>query len=120
MLAKVGGLDIAGMVGLYLGGAWMHTPVLMDGFISCVAALIAVRLCPNVDGYLVPSHMSKEPASQKIMAAIGKEPMLHANMCMGEGTGAAAVFPLLDLAVKIYTTMSTFEDVNLEQYEHFD
>lgn len=120
VLAKVGGLDIAGMVGLYLGGAWMRTPVLMDGFISCVAALIAVRLCPNVDGYLVPSHMSKEPASQKIMAAIGKEPMLHANMCMGEGTGAAAVFPLLDLAVKIYTTMSTFEDVNLEQYEHFD
>ena len=120
VLAKVGGLDIAGMTGLFLGGALRHIPVLMDGFISCVAALIAVRLCPNADGYILASHLSKEPAARRLLDAMGKEAMIQAQMRMGEGTGAAAAFSLLDQAVTVYRTMSTFDDINLEQYEHLE
>ena len=120
VLAKVGGLDIAGMVGLFLGGALRHIPVLMDGFISCVAALIAIRLCPNADGYILASHLSKEPAARRLLDAMGKEAMIQAQMRMGEGTGAVAAFSLLDQAVTVYRTMSTFDDINLEQYEHLE
>ena len=120
VLAKVGGLDIAGMVGLFLGGALRHIPVLMDGFISCVAALIAIRLCPNADGYILASHLSKAPAARRLLDAMGKEAMIQAQMRMGEGTGAVAAFSLLDQAVTVYRTMSTFDDINLEQYEHLE
>lgn len=120
VLAKVGGLDIGGLVGLYLGGALMHIPVLMDGFISCVAALIAIRLCPAAEGYILASHVSKEPAAHRILQVMGKEAIIHGHMCMGEGTGAAAAFPLLDLAAEVYNTMSTFEDIHMDQYEHLE
>ena len=120
VLAKVGGFDIAALAGLCLGGAWKHTPVLMDGFISCVAALLAVRLCPAVSGYLLASHVSKEPAAERILDELGKEAMIHGKMCMGEGTGAAALFPILDMAAEIYNTMSTFEDIHMDSYEHLE
>lgn len=117
VLGKVGGLDIAGMVGVFLGGAAYRMPVVMDGFISCVAALIAVRICPAVSDYILASHVSKEPAAQLILKELGKEAILHADMCLGEGTGAIALFPILDLAVEVYHSMSTFDDIHVEQYE---
>lgn len=120
VLRKVGGFDIAALAGLCLGGALNRIPVLMDGFISGVAALIAVRLCPAVSGYLLASHVSKEPAAVQVLEAMGKEAMIHGKMCMGEGTGAAALFPLLDMAATIYNTMSTFEDIHMDQYEHLE
>ncbi|MDO4276145.1 MAG: nicotinate-nucleotide--dimethylbenzimidazole phosphoribosyltransferase [Eubacteriales bacterium] len=117
VLSKLGGFDIAGMAGLFLGGAALGIPVVMDGFISCVAALTAVRLCPAVSDYIIPSHMSKEPASRLILEALGKDPVLHGDMCLGEGTGAVALFPILDLGAEVYNSMSTFEDINMDQYE---
>ncbi len=120
VLAKVGGFDIAGLTGLCLGGALRHVPILMDGFISSVAALLAVRLCPAVGGYLLASHVSKEPAAAKVLDMMGKEAMIHGKMCMGEGTGAAAAFPLLDMAAMIYNTMSTFDDIHMDKYEHLE
>ena len=117
VLAKVGGLDIAGMTGVFLGGAALHIPVLMDGFISCVAALIAIRLCPQAADYIIASHVSREPAAHLILESMGKEAVLHADMCLGEGTGAVALLPILDLAVNVYQSMSTFEDIHVEQYE---
>ena len=117
VLAKVGGLDIAGMAGVFLGGAVYGIPVVMDGFISCVSALIAMRICPTARDYILASHVSKEPAAHLILENIGKEAIIHADMCLGEGTGAVALFPILDLAAAVYHSMSTFDDIHVEQYE---
>lgn len=117
VLAKVGGLDIAGMAGTYLGGAALGIPVLMDGFISCVAAMIAVKICPEAGDYILASHVSKEPAAQLVLKHMGKEAVIHGDMCLGEGTGAVALMPLLDMAVKVYYSMSTFDDIELDSYE---
>ena len=117
VLAKVGGLDIAGMAGVFLGGAVYGIPVVMDGFISCVSALIAMRICPAARDYILASHVSNEPAAHLILENMGKEAIIHADMCLGEGTGAVALFPILDLAAAVYHSMSTFDDIHVEQYE---
>ncbi|HWQ07209.1 MAG TPA: nicotinate-nucleotide--dimethylbenzimidazole phosphoribosyltransferase, partial [Feifaniaceae bacterium] len=102
VLYKLGGFDLAGLCGVFLGGALYRVPVLIDGFISAVAALIAVRLCPNAGAYLLPSHASAEPAAQYVLDELRVLPILHANMRLGEGTGAVAVLPLLDMALAVY------------------
>lgn len=117
VLAKVGGLDIAGMAGVFLGGAAYGIPVIMDGFISCVSALVAARICPAALDYMIASHVSKEPAAHLILKHLGKEAVLHADMCLGEGTGAITLVPFLDLGAKLYNTLSTFEDIHVDQYE---
>jgi len=117
VISKVGGFDIAAMTGAFLGGALYHVPIIMDGFISGVAALCAVRLCPAVAGYLLPSHISAEPAGQMLMSALGFEPILHGNMRLGEGTGAVALMPLLDMATAVYKNAATFENLQMEAYE---
>ena len=80
VLHKVGGLDIAGLAGVFLGGALCRTPVLVDGFISSVAALVAARLCPACKDYMLGSHASDEPASKLVLAELGLEPFLYAGM----------------------------------------
>lgn len=117
VLAKVGGFDIAGMAGMFLGGAALGVPVVIDGFISCVAALIAQRICPLAGEYMIASHVSKEPAARLILEALGKEAVIHGEMCLGEGSGAVALFPFLDMGIAVYDSMSTFEDIHVEQYE---
>lgn len=117
VLAKVGGYDIAGMTGVYIGGAALGMPVVMDGFISCVAALVAVKICPQISDYIIASHVSKEPAAHMILKELDKEAVIHAGMCLGEGTGAVTLFPLIDLSCAVYNSMSTFGDINVEQYE---
>ena len=117
VLAKVGGFDIAGMAGMFLGGAAFGVPVVIDGFISCVAALIAQRICPAAGEYMIASHVSKEPAAQLILKALGKEAVIHGEMCLGEGSGAVALFPFLDMGIAVYESMSTFDDIHVEQYE---
>ena len=117
VLAKVGGFDIAGMAGMFLGGAALGVPVVIDGFISCVAALIAQRICPQAGDYMIASHVLKEPAAHLILEALGKEAVLHGEMCLGEGSGAVALFPFLDMGVAVYESMSTFEDIHVEQYK---
>lgn len=117
VLSCVGGFDIAGIVGLYLGGARYHIPVLIDGFISSVAALLAVRLCPQAKGYMLATHVSKEPAARRILSELGLSPALDAGLCLGEGSGAAAAFPLIEMASEIYHKMSTFEQISVEAYQ---
>lgn len=117
VLAKVGGLDIAGMAGVFLGGAAMHIPVVIDGFISCVAALVAQRICPLVKDYMIASHVSREPAAAMILEALDKEAVLYGEMCLGEGSGAVALFPFLDMGVAVYESMSTFEEIKVDQYK---
>lgn len=117
VLSCVGGFDIAGIVGLYLGGARYHIPVLIDGFISSVAALLAVRLCPQAKGYMLATHVSKEPAARRILSELGLSPALDAGLCLGEGSGAAAAFPIIEMASEIYHKMSTFEQISVEAYQ---
>lgn len=120
VLAKVGGLDIAGIAGLFLGGAALNIPVVVDGFISAVGALAAANICPEVKNYMLASHMSKEPASQLVLEALELSPCLQCDMCLGEGTGAVAFFPLIDLALAVYQGMSTFGQIDLEAYVPLD
>lgn len=117
VLAKVGGLDLAGLAGVFLGGAVCRVPVLVDGFISAVAALIARRICPDAAGYLLGSHASAEPAGRMVMEALELKPFLYAGMRLGEGTGAVAVMPLLDMGLAVYREMSTFDEIEIEAYQ---
>ena len=117
VLAKVGGLELAGLAGVFLGGAERRTPVLVDGVISAAAALCAVRLCPAAGDYLLASHASAEPAGELLLHALGLTPFLRAGMCLGEGTGAAAVMPLLDMALAVYREMATFDEIEVEAYQ---
>ena len=117
VLHKVGGLDIAGLAGVFLGGAYHHIPVLVDGFISSAAALVAASLCPGVKDYMLGSHASNEPAGKLVLEALGLTPFLYAGMCLGEGTGAVAVMPLLDMGLAVYREMCTFEATNIEAYQ---
>ena len=118
VLCKVGGYDIAGLAGLCLGGALYQVPILLDGMISAVAALCALRLCPASQCAMVASHVSAEPAGAMLLQALGLKPMITAGMRMGEGTGAMAALPLLDMAYDIYHAMSTFDDIHMEGYTH--
>lgn len=120
VLAKVGGLDIAGLTGVFLGGALFGVPVVMDGFISAAAALLAVRICGGVRPYLLPSHLSKEPAAKKILDELGFSPYITCDMCLGEGTGALALFPLLELGLSVYQSMGTFVDIDVDAYQDFE
>lgn len=116
VLAKVGGFDIAGMCGIFLGGALYRVPVLMDGFISTVAALCALRLCPEAGKAMFASHVSAEPAGRRILDALGKKPLITAGMRLGEGTGAVAAIPLLDMALSLYSDGTTFDGTGIEAY----
>lgn len=116
ILHKVGGLDIAGLCGLYLGAAARRVPVVLDGVISCVAALLAARLCPQAVDFMVAAHRSDEPASILLLEKLGKRPFLMAGMHLGEGTGAAAGVALLDLALAPYREMVSFADIGMEAY----
>lgn len=120
VLHKVGGLDIAGLVGCYIGAAAAGIPIFIDGFISSVAALLAKRIAPACDPYLFPSHCSNEPAGQMILDALGKQPYILANMCLGEGTGAVMGFTIADYAFKAYWELPSFEQTNFGTYEELD
>lgn len=117
VLSKVGGFDIAGMCGMFLGGALYRVPVLIDGFISAVAALCALRLCPAAGKAMLASHISAEPAGRAVLEALGKRPLITAGMHLGEGTGAVAAMPLLDMACAVYHGCYTFDDGGIEAYQ---
>jgi len=116
VIAKVGGFEIAQMAGAFLGGMEHRVPVVIDGVISAVAALTAARLNPEAKNFMLPSHMSREPAMTRVMAELGLEPVIHADMALGEGTGAAALLPLLDMALRVYHGPHTFADLGMDAY----
>lgn len=120
VLAKVGGFDLAGLAGVFLGGAALGIPIVVDGFISAASALAAAAICPMAKEYMLASHVSKEPAARMILDALGLEASLHCDMCLGEGTGAVAFFPLLTMADAVYNGMSTFQEIQVEEYKPLD
>uniref|UniRef100_UPI0032614067 nicotinate-nucleotide--dimethylbenzimidazole phosphoribosyltransferase n=1 Tax=Clostridium sp. NkU-1 TaxID=1095009 RepID=UPI0032614067 len=120
ILASVGGFDLAGLTGVFLGGAIYRIPVLVDGFISAVAALSADRIYPGCRNFMLASHVSAEPAGRLLLDELGLEPFIQAGMCLGEGTGAVAAIPLLHMAAGVYNTMSSFEDIQIEAYKPWE
>ena len=117
VVSKVGGLDIAGMAGLFIGGALYRMPVLVDGVISAVAALVAKRICPAATHAIFATHQSSEPSTKKLLDALGKKAFIMANMRLGEGTGALCALPLLDMALSVYNGMVSFDDIGLAPYD---
>jgi nicotinate-nucleotide--dimethylbenzimidazole phosphoribosyltransferase len=115
-LAALGGFDIAGMAGIFIGGALYGVPVLVDGFISSVAALAAIRLCPRCGAAMLASHVSGEPAGALVLRELGLRPLICADMRLGEGTGAVAALPLLDMALAVYRGSSSFHELGMAGY----
>jgi len=113
VLAKVGGLEIAGLVGVILGAAQNKIAVLVDGVIAGAAALVAFKMTDLVRDYLFASHLSQEPAHAVILQAIDLEPMLTMDMRLGEGTGAVLAMPLLEASTRLVRDMATFADIGL-------
>ena len=104
------------MAGLFIGGALFRLPVVIDGVISAVAALAASRLCPACKAAMIPSHMSSEPAAERIFDALDMKPVITAGLHLGEGTGAVAAMPLLDMALAVYRGAYTFAEGGIEPY----
>lgn len=119
-LYSVGGLDIAGLVGVFIGGAIYHIPIVIDGLISSVAALTAERLVPGVKEYCIPSHAGKEKGVEIVLNELGLKSFINGNMALGEGTGAIMMYPLLDMALALYNAGTAFADTDIGQYERFD
>ncbi len=117
VISKVGGYDIAALAGAFIGGAVYGVPVIIDGFISSVAALCAYRLCGESRDFMIASHVSKESAADIILKQLCKRAPIDASMCLGEGTGGVMLLAALDTAVCVYNEMSTFDDINVESYK---
>jgi len=115
ILAKVGGFEIGGMAGVILGAAAMRKPVLVDGFITTAAALIAQAICPAAADYMIASHHSMERGHITAVRRLGKEPLLNLNLRLGEGTGACVAMPLVEAAVRLLTEVATFESAGVSR-----
>jgi len=115
VLSKLGGFDIAGIMGIIIGGAATGIPIIIDGVISAAAALLAVNINPVINNYIIGSHISKEPASKKVIDILGIDTIIDAGMFLGEGSGAIAVMPILDMAYNVYSKMTDFKNWGADQ-----
>jgi nicotinate-nucleotide--dimethylbenzimidazole phosphoribosyltransferase len=113
VLASLGGFEIAVLCGLVLGAAANRVAVVLDGFITAAAALVAVRLAPDAVDAVIASHLSPEPGHRLVLDALGLEPLLDLGLRLGEGSGAALTLPLLDASLAILADMATFESAGV-------
>ncbi|GIX48085.1 MAG: nicotinate-nucleotide--dimethylbenzimidazole phosphoribosyltransferase [Candidatus Tectimicrobiota bacterium] len=114
-LAAVGGLEIGGIAGFFLGCARYRLPVLVDGLIATAAALVAVALQPRVKAYLIAAHTSVEVGQQVAWRFLGQQPLLDLGLRLGEGTGAVLAMPLVEAAVRLYNEMATFAEAGVSE-----
>ena len=119
VLYTVGGLDIAGLAGVCIGGGIFHIPIVLDGVISMTAGLLAERIVPGTSRYLIASHQGKEPAVKRLAETLHLEPVIDAGMALGEGTGAVMMLSLLDLALAVYHGKTSFSDIQVKPYERY-
>jgi nicotinate-nucleotide--dimethylbenzimidazole phosphoribosyltransferase len=117
VLAKVGGLEIAGLAGVIIGAAARRVPVVVDGFISGTAALVAAKLIPEVKPYLIASHRSVEIGHLAIWNTLGLHPLFDLGLRLGEGTGAVLAFHLIEAATRILDEMATFDEAGVSNKE---
>lgn len=120
VLAKVGGLEIGGMAGAVLGAASLGVPVVVDGYVSGAAAMLAMELAPLSREYLFFSHLSAEAGHKLMLDWLGVQPLFRFDMRLGEGTGAVMVFPVLEASVRIYEEMATFEEAQISPKKEED
>lgn len=113
VLAKIGGFEIGGLAGVMIGAAARRVPVVVDGFISGAAALIAAGLKPEIKPYLIASHLSQEIGHRAVWEALGLQPLLDLDLRLGEGTGAVLAFHLIEAAVRILDEMATFDEAGV-------
>jgi nicotinate-nucleotide--dimethylbenzimidazole phosphoribosyltransferase len=113
VLSKLGGLEIAGLVGVIIGAAARRVPVVIDGFISGAAALVAVQLLPAVKTYLIAGHQSVEIGHRVMLERLGLRPLINLDLRLGEGTGAALAFHLIEAACRIQNEMATFGEAGV-------
>lgn len=118
ILSKVGGLDIAGLTGVFLGAAASGVPVVIDGFIAAAAAVLAWKLAPDARDGMIASHCSKEPGALLALDMLGLKPVIFGELHLGEGSGAAFLFPMLDSAMNLYRKIPSFEEGKIENYVH--
>ncbi len=118
-LCDVGGLDIAALCGLFIGGSIYGIPVVIDGLITAVAALLAEILVPGCRKIMIPSHAGREKGLTGVLKLLELKPLITGNMALGEGTGAMMVLPLLDAALSFYKNASTFRDGDIKEYKRF-
>lgn len=119
ILHKVGGLDIAGLVGVFLGCAYYKIPVVIDGVITLSAAALAFMLNEHTVDYMIPSHVSKEPSCKLLLEFLGLKPFIDCNMSIGEGTGAVSAVALLQMSSNVYNGLPKFSDRKLHNYKEF-
>lgn len=115
VLSKVGGLEIAAIAGVILGGAARRVPVLVDGFISSAGALVAAKLAPKARNFMLASHLSEEPGHRYMLELLDLKPILQMRMRLGEGTGAVLAMPMVEAACKIQAEMATFQSAGVAE-----
>ncbi len=113
VVSKVGGFDIAGLAGCFLGAAYYRLPIVIDGFISSAAALLAYKLNPLVTDFMIPSHCSEEAGYKLAIKELGLEPVLNLNMRLGEGTGCPLMFNIIEAAQAVISNMATFDEASI-------
>ena len=113
-LSQLGGFEIGALAGAYLRAAQLGVPMLVDGFITTAAALLATQLNPNVRQWMLFAHQSTEPGHQRLLSALTAQPLLHLNMRLGEGSGAATAFALIRHALAVHNHMATFAEAEVE------
>lgn len=116
LISKIGGFDIAAMVGVFLGGAVYRIPIIIDGVISAAAAALACLISENARDFMLASHTSEEPAARGLLDFIGIKAPINAGLRLGEGTGGAMLLPLLDAALAVYNSSHSFENLGMERY----
>ena len=117
VLSKLGGFDIAGMTGLFLGGAECGIPIVIDGVISAVSACLAEMISPGCPDFMLPSHASTEPSARLLLEKLGLKAPIYAGFHLGEGTGGIMLLPLLDGALAVYNGAHRFDEMNMERYK---
>lgn len=120
LLARIGGTEIGAMTGAFIGGALYHKPTVADGAVSLTAALLAERLCPGVKDTIIASNSGREKMSGVIIEELGFKPVIHADISLGEGTGAVMLFPLLDQTLAVYNGAHSFDGMELEPYKQLN
>lgn len=119
-LSKLGGLDIAGLAGVFIGAAEDHIPVVIDGAISAVAALVAHLIVPGCERYMIASHKGREKITESVLGKLGLDAVISADMALGEGTGAVMLLPLLDMALSLLRSGTRFTDTPIDNYRRFE
>ena len=119
-LTAVGGLDIAALTGIFIGGAICHVPVIIDGLISAVAALTAYCMLPGCERYMIASHRGREKGCDIALSKMGLKPVMEAGMALGEGTGGVMIIPVIEMVLNVYNHGTSFKTAQIQQYRRHE